>query len=603
MLKIIEVRLEGFCSVIAPLSYRFDTGKSITILKGDVGSGKTTIVDAVLWGLYGVKSKKKSSPEPWAHLVKPGYKGTKVEVDIEKDGIPYTIIRCSEYKGKIDGAAGKNRLIILKEGKPDTSIKKLDAKKEVVSIIGYSYDLFKSAIVFGQNMDRFIQEDNSTKKRILEEAFRVSYLTVAQEKTQKLLDGIKKVTQPLQLEIGRIRDKRKYLKAELQRLKSLQQSLLADWKDSVAKAKTQVSNVEKELDAFKLLGLSIKDISKAIAEQRDRQSSLEKDSINMSNQLEQLRSNLKALSKPVHMYMAQLKELGSSSICSACGSKLKDISKAKARLNTELTKAKANLESSSQELENQSKKVKASAAKIQEQISTIKSKIKALEKDRDNQQRYQELLSKRDVLKANLDKISIKPKPIDTTGVKHERNVTLLKQLKKIKKELKEAMAQQADYEWLVKNPLSNSGLKAYIFDTMLSKLNALLKSFSPVIGFTVRLSVKLESAHKDIIVTIEKKGDVIPMEDLSGGQKQLTNLAIGLSFHLLQTENKPVNVLILDECFEGLNDRWMQIVADILSTIAKDKSIHLITHRNFNPNYAKLIEVTLVNGETKLVG
>lgn len=99
------MRIEGFASI---KYLEFDWGAremGITIISARNGSGKSKLINALYWALFG--DSISGAVGMWEHIRPKEYNGTLVEINLEKDGEEYKIIRCFEYKGKVEGRAGK----------------------------------------------------------------------------------------------------------------------------------------------------------------------------------------------------------------------------------------------------------------------------------------------------------------------------------------------------------------------------------------------------------------------------------------------------------------------------------------------------------------
>ena len=103
MLRFSKIEIEGFGSIVNPLTYRLDA-HPLTIIRGRNGGGKTSVLMALVWVLFGVLLKNKGQVNTWPHLRTPGYKGTKVTIYGKKGKREFSITRRSDYGGKVDGA-------------------------------------------------------------------------------------------------------------------------------------------------------------------------------------------------------------------------------------------------------------------------------------------------------------------------------------------------------------------------------------------------------------------------------------------------------------------------------------------------------------------
>lgn len=83
------------------LTFSTDTDKNVTVVLGKNTSGKTTLIQAFNWGLYGkanFDTKDFLLNLEIATDLKPGEsEEVEVAIDLVHDGIDYTIVRCQEY--------------------------------------------------------------------------------------------------------------------------------------------------------------------------------------------------------------------------------------------------------------------------------------------------------------------------------------------------------------------------------------------------------------------------------------------------------------------------------------------------------------------------
>lgn len=86
--------------------------------------------------------------------------------------------------------------------------------------------------------------------------------------------------------------------------------------------------------------------------------------------------------------------------------------------------------------------------------------------------------------------------------------------------------------------------------------------------------------------------------EELSGGQKQLVNLAMAFAMNEVMTESKGVNIAFLDEIFESLSSDNIEVVINLIKKIYNNRTLFLITHQESLPiSNAKTLLVRKNNG------
>jgi DNA repair exonuclease SbcCD ATPase subunit len=610
----IKLRWFGSCKHI---NYKFDR-VGLNTIQGLNGAGKSTIFNALSWVIYKRTLKPNCTIEPWPHVIDSTYKGTKVSFEFTRDDDKYEIIRCLNYKGKVLGKQGKNRLIFLKNGKQYSEKGKVNIQKEVEKIWGYSFDLFKSAVVFGQKIQRFMEATGPEKKKVFEEAFESAFINKARD----------------------IVDKRLLLK-------------IKDYETIRNDVKVCFTNYKGHKETYFQLQQVARVFKKT---QGTKIATLEKEARILKNGIENQEVPLRLKNLPKAMRTISRKEaLYKSKIDEKAKSEEFDLTLRINRVDQEIDKLNLKIG----ELKKQRNEIPEKCGecgqsipagkrlgyrkKIQQALLGVVSDLEKENKLRDNL--LQQHSEKRALITANefwekkLNLLKAKKQKyakIEIEAVQYEERqksqwalyhnkLEQIAQLKKDKppiKNLKEAKAkvQHAHEEWvkhklerksifkdlridkwLINDPLGNSGLKAFIFDSMMGRVNNYLSSYKTLIGFEVQVKVDLKSSRKDIDITITKNGDEVPFEDLSGGQGQLAGIAVLFSLSDTVHANKPINILLMDEAFESLDRENIPRVEDIIRKKAKNKSIHLITHNdNFNPIGAYKTNLALNNGVTQ---
>lgn len=615
MITFYEITLEGFGSIVNKLKYRFNNA-GLTIIRGKNGAGKTTIFSALMWVLKGKSLKEKSSISTWESLQTESYQGTRVKVYFEKDGKHYVIYRHQNYKGKTKGQKGANTIMIFVDGEEEPCRDKVDAQKFIDDVLGFSYDLFRSTIIFGQRMKRLIQEDGPMKKKILEEAFEVGFLTVAktkaeekqkelyQEKNEKereilvlqgkqsvfeteersILGQISLIKQHDETDRARIRDAYHEIVA---RIKQIKQELPSE--DSIADAERQhlesleKRKVYKDLESqFMVAGFRVASAEGAALTIQNQINTYEYD-------LENIPKTCKACGQQILEQRINIVKLKIQQSIDECKAKslqaIEEVSKAKRRVKR--------LKSEISEAENPDTSASDNYVRLKEKRRGIKATLKNLKETRERLEAEMEIPSdsaKIDELKSQLDTIK-------------SNHLADKLRLSEAQEELNKVLASLETYSWVIKDALSNSGIKAMIFDNMLSSINQRLLHYSSRMGVEVKMGINLASAHKDLYIQVLKNNQEIPYADFSGGQKQLIDVFIAFAVHDVITLEKNVNVLLIDEVFESLDQDNIELVSSFISEKSKSKSIHLITHlKDFEQSHANIVNLELVEGSSTLI-
>ena len=179
-----------------------------------------------------------------------------------------------------------------------------------------------------------------------------------------------------------------------------------------------------------------------------------------------------------------------------------------------------------------------------------------------------------------------------------EKLKEIRKTLRKVDEDYHNKELELENYNWLINDPLGNNGIKAYLFDSSLDMLNRTLDKYSQVLGFRIEFNIDLGTARKEFFTLIERDGQIIDYDELSGGEKQLVNVAMAFAMNESLTMSKGINLAFLDEVFESLSSDNVEVVTSLIRHTFADKTLFLITHLDSLPlSNTKILQVEKVNG------
>lgn len=550
MIKLGKIEIEGFCS-IQDLEIPLD-GSGIIMISGRNGSGKSTLLNAITWAIYGKTLKSATSINTLKQFQPKGYKGTKVTLHYEIDGIFHKIIRCSSYDGNVEGAKGKNRLIYYVDLVPQETKGVKETQKLIEENLGLSFKLFKNSIVFGQRIKRIIQESNTDKKELFEEAFRLGFLANARELANKYKREKGEVLQ-------KALDKYNNLISHYKETKSLYDENVKAEKDFKKEQKRFKKSLQKSIDQNML---KRRKLAKSLS--RKNIKDLEKVYSSQQKELEDIKTIELTLNKEINKHTTGngLSDFLKDVIDLMDDGKYTPAHKKLIQLYEFFTKREA-IQEKRHDLSN---KVATNIDKIKK-YKQISKEILEIDKDINR-------------LETDLESQEIKDKV---------RNKNYKAKLSKTKKEIlrirEELVLLREDfeiYDWALKDPLSNNGIKIQMFNHLLTLLNDELRAFSNLTGLNIWFDID-NNVKRDIITNIEINGQELDYGDLSGGEQGLVEVITAFSIHSIVTSSKAVNVLFLDEVFENLDSDNIEIVVDIINHVAttQNKTVYIITHQD----------------------
>lgn len=562
MIQFGNIIIEGFCSI--PYLELNLGSKGITVIRGATGEGKTTILSALVWGAYGKNLKGKSDVNTWEKYRPKNYNGTKVEIYFGKDGKTHKITRCLKYKGEVNGAKGKDRLIYEIDAVEVSEKNKVEIQALINADLGMSYSLFMNSILFGQGMKRLIQESSSDKKDLFEEIFELEYISKARDiakgyymealreynEISQKYSSSKEKKQSIQRMIDDLKKQANHVKNDLSsRVKVLEKKL-----SLLAKAKKE--NELKETVTYK------NRIEQRIQEARDNQKEL----LNKINDAK--RKTRVSLEEFIGVIIKLLKR--------------GDIKNSLKRL-MEVKKAFGDIE-----------RLQDKCSKLADKISNYRDKLEEL---RDQEYEANKVQRDIDLTHVEIKKLLSEKRAGVNLGLikKYKTQLsTISDKLQSIESEMEEKRAKVDNYKWVMDDPLGNRGIKAFLFESSLDILNETLESYSEVLGFSILFYVDIQGVKKDFNTQIIMDGIEVSYEELSGGQKTLVNIAMVLAMNSMIRRNCRINVLFLDEVFEGLDREYCDTVSKLLEkiSITEKLTVFMVTHQESIPIKARVLTV-----------
>lgn len=563
MLTFTTMNVVGFCSIE---NLHIPLNPSCTILiKAPNGKGKSTILSALVWAIYGKNLKGVSEVTTWEKVRPKDYQGVMVEVFFQKGEHIYKIIRCQKCNIVLeDGAKGKDRLILMKDNEVVNVKGKNKLQDAINAELGLSYTLFMNSIMFGQGIKRLIQESNSDKKKIFEEVFDLEFLNIAkgiamQDKNNLLAQA------------NEVEHQSALLKKELEANKEAYFDLRDREKGFKEKIKSERRELKKDRE----------DLTKQLIKKQQQL----KDEVEQS-----LRVKIKKHTDYVDGLKSKIKHNRKIS-----GVSLPDFVK---KLKIQLDKGHYKRAKESVDI---IYKAIINSDKLQEEYEDALGRLDEL---RTTNEKYKRLQKECDDIASDIADIDeelekLKQEKLKVMSPKYKEKLKeIRKTLRKVDEDYHNKELELENYNWLINDPLGNNGIKAYLFDSSLDMLNRTLDKYSQVLGFRIEFNIDLGTARKEFFTLIERDGQIINYDELSGGEKQLVCVAMAFAMNESLTMSKGINLAFLDEVFESLSSDNVEVVTSLIRHTFADKTLFLITHLDSLPlSNTKILQVEKVNG------
>lgn len=607
-----KIVVEGFQSFGNPTSFPLDL-VGINLIKGVNGAGKSTVFNALFWAEYGGNFKK--SVETWEENRPESYRGVRVVVERTDGEYDYMIARHLNFKGSTKGLKGGDKLMIFR--KPVSQEKfeqsdligdglhKSDMQEMINKQLGMDERTFLNSIMFGQRMKSLVEAPNADKRKLFEELFALDFVDIAKEKAKAQEVEISTLVTGLTNDLGityekiettedRIAEQTKikenFIKEKNERLATLDEEISLKSEEVAEMTKKMASNKAdlKKFDSDNLQTLTdnVETLSKLASDAKDvekaakrKYDDCEKAIIDSKNRIRTFEDNLKNVEDTCPHCLGPISAEKVKDVKKSITDSMKSEQKVLAALEKEKPKylkqmndaietyriSEENHESAVTVLrdfkEGSAKffELEKQCAVLEGSITSTKSNIKNLEAMRLKEESVEMPMLIIEQLEADL--------------VKHEKTVTTI-----MDRRTKEN-AKLEKVQWWIKVAFGASGLKSFVFNSMLNQLNLYAQKYAGRLGFGVEFTVDMTKASKPFQTLVYKGDTVKNYEDFSGGQKQRVDVCLAFAMHDLITHKSDINILIMDEIFEGLDNLGIEAAFDLIRQKAENRTVFLITH------------------------
>lgn len=624
-----NIRVEGFGSFITDRTFQLQRD-GIHILRGFNGAGKTTLFNALFWGLYGenlkgvVQSKlptlKKYRTKEW--------RGTRVAISITVDEKKYLIVRHISFTGTTSKMEGGSKLMIFESGKLlSDELHKSDMQSYINETLGLDSKAFLSSILFGQRMKRFIEASPAEKRTIFESIFEADFVELAKENAKSYMTDLESEHTSNKIKFDNNSNRIETLGNQESKYKELLKSFEDSRKEriegkqtSLKSEKSNLKKLEKELEEF-------------LTSQKELQESIEKKKLEVNNQTELQEKirikerELDTISNNINSTIKEIKtarnrmdsyELEITTVKETCPSCTQPLPKEK--IETVKKSIQIKIDSEREVIVEQEKNEKVLSKNLdtcKKEVEKLKSKLdtKVLQEFKDCENELSDVNSDIKVTNANIEnsKKNIKNLETDIESIENENPPKL--DLKSIEKEIKDLkftnkelesrqevlLQEKEDTDWWIKKGFGSGGLKSFIFNAMLNLLNKSIVKYASRLGFLVQFSIDMEKASKPFLTKCFNADKVeLDYEEFSGGEKARIDIATAFAIHDVVSTNSNINILIMDEIFEGLDESGIEDAFDLMRLKAEGKTLYVITHsKNIDSLNCKHIDLIKENNNT----
>lgn len=543
-----------------------------TLVVGQNGAGKSTMLDALSFALFGKSHRNISKPQLVNTI---NNKDCVVEVVFTVSGARFKIVR--GIKPAIF-EIWKNGVMINQDSHSKEYQKILEQ-----NILKLNHKSFHQIIVLGSSsFVPFMQLTAQHRREVIEDLLDINVFSkmnqILKEKNSTLKDAVREIQYKIDLQTNKIDTQKKYI----QDINKINKDLKDQKLKAIADLREEMSEISHSNSA-----LSLK-IDHQNAIWPTKQFKLQEKKQQLMQYDTQFKTDVKTLVKEAKFFEENCtcptctqdisEEIKSAKLAKA-SSKAKDLQSALNKLqgeldntNTELYNVEANLE--------QIREWQNSLSINTQAIIRIENNINALLDEIDN---LTDTSSDVSVAKADLESY------IDQKTQLAEEKLTL---------------SEQYQYNVVIAEMLKDTGIKTKIVRQYMPVINKLVNQYLQVLDFFV--SFHLDEAFAETIKSRHR--DSFSYDSFSEGEKQRIDLALLFTWRQIAKMKNSVatNLLILDETFDSsLDYEGVDNLMKILYTLGDDTNVYVISHKGdiLEGKFANKIEFIKEKNFSKIKG
>ena len=529
-----NIRIQNFKSIYGSQTFNFDNLKGLIKLSGPIGSGKTTIAEAILWGLYGtVKGQNNGQLVSW------NAKACEIEINLTSKNKEVHIIR-NIYQPLIVEINGKTLLASSKRNTQEILEEEIyDVPKlAITKMCVISFNAFNSLAAMSPGETKIFLDDIFGFKLFSDYNNEVVIERKVQQNEQLKLNSIYEET----------------LK-QIDQLKEKQTSQTMQLKESV-----DLTGIQSQRTELINKGVSIKNKKSEIKKERDLKN---KEFENRIQEFIAKMSEAATLGKQAKNNYNTFK----SGVCPTCGQKI------------------------DQEHIDTYKNKMEEYAKIYRDNESEKKKLE-IEKHNVYETyllRMNECDSDMDSLRKNISIIDAKLKSYnDSVQLIQDNYDDLIKEYEDKANNIKEEL-DKCDIEigeWNEMNELFTKTLRYNLLETLIPHINKSIQFFINKMDQSYKIQYDQEFKPHIFVDGWDKE---IAYNNLSTGQRKSLDLAI--IFGILQNVITSIdfNVFVLDELFSNMDSDARNIMLNLLKdTMSNDKTIFVMNHAEMADDFFK---------------
>ena len=517
-----------------------------TLIVGENGGGKSTMLDALCFSLFGKPFRNINKPQLVNSINK---KQLLVEVEFQSGRKSYKIVRGIKpnlFEIYVDGdlinqdAAARDYQKYLEE-----------------SILKLNYKSFTQIVILGSaSFTPFMQLPSGTRREIIEDLLDIQIFTtmnvVLRDKVNDLKDRLSMADNKLEV----LKQKASIQKEYVDTLEANKEKRVDEIKSRIAECDTSIAALQKTVEFLEHDKTIQEDARAALGDLASKQKKLEQFKTKFSSQLRDIQKEISFYEETDDCPSCKQKipHEHKSSLVDERKDKMQTLNEGMEKLSEEFERL--------QELLEKDQEISREIAEFNNKILSSNSEI---------------IVQQRLIQALNLELSDITNKTGDIEAEKTKLKTYAKEVL--AQNEEKAKLNEEKHYMDAVSTLLKDTGIKTKIIRQYLPVINKLVNKYLQAMDFFVQFN--LDEKFDETIKSRHR--DDFSYASFSEGEKQRIDLALLFTWRTIAKMKNSVatNLLILDEVFDSsLDNNGTDYVMSLLDTIGEDTNLFVISHK-----------------------
>ena len=546
------------------------TENGTTLIIGSNGAGKSTILDALTFSLYGKAFRKINKPQLVNSI---NEKDCRVEIEFTVNNVEWKVVR--GIKPAI--------FEIYRDGKAlDQSASAVDQQKWLEqNVLKMNYKSFTQIVILGSStFVPFMQLTSSNRREVIEDLLDIRIFSAMNSLIKDKIRVCKEETRTLELKKQSLKDKVEMQKKFIDEIENSGNANINANKEKIANLDSEIGNYIEESDQIQtdLDSLQVK---------------LD-EYVGATEKLRKL-GNLKGkISQKVSTITKEHKFFTENTVCPTCTQSIEETFRIN-RITDAQNKAKE-LQSGYKELE---EAIKEEEERERQFIALSKEITKLTNGISQNNTRISGFNRQIRDLESEIQTLT---KQLENRNTEHDKLETFKESLQKTYDELVEQKDKIKYYDFTY-GLLKDGGVKTKIIKKYLPLINQQVNRYLQMMDFYINFTLD-EEFNETVQSPIHED---FSYSSFSEGEKQRIDLALLFTWREVAKFKNSVstNLMILDEVFDSsLDSQGTDEFLKIIRYVVKDANIFVISHKTgMEDKFENVIKFEKVKGFSRMVG